>query len=230
MKRKIKEQANLIQLTFSALNKSGLVFASFLIGGLIFAGVSFWRTLQEDRPIPCSSNIVENVESPHPLGPLSARKTLAESSYDIYKDITYKDNRNNIILDMLFMKYAHDRGTFMKKGFYRSYREKVEALSSEEVTYLLGSDLREFKAKNKKAIKDGMKENERNQRMNSLRARGRSEAEIKRIMQIDPLETWKPITSLEEIKKDLELNEYDRDYLYLKKKDFYFKHGHNPGE
>lgn len=202
MKRKIKEQANLIQLTFSALNKSGLLFAFFLIGGLILAGVSFWLTLQENRPTTYS-NIVEDIEPPHPLGPLSARKTLAESSYDISRDITFKKNRYNIILDMLSRKYS---------------------VSCGKLDHFLQSDSQAFQIIKSVQINEAWKKNVAKRKVSALSIGGRSYAEIKQIENREPSESLKQATSLEGIRKDLELNEYEKDYKYLRKKDFCFEH------
>jgi hypothetical protein len=190
VKREIKEQANLIQLTFSALNKSGLVFACFLIGGLILAGVSFWRTLQENRPTTYS-NIVEDGEPPYPLGSLSARKTLAESSYDISRDITFKKNRYNIILDMLS----------------REYSVSPDLLQSDSQAFQIIKTVQINKAWERSVAK---------RKVSALRVGGRNDAEVNR-------ESLKPVASFEEIRKDLELNEYEEDYKYLRKKDSDFE-------
>lgn len=197
MKREIKEQANLIQLTFSALNKSGLVFASFLIGGLILAGVSFWQTLQENRPTTYS-NIVEDVEPPHPLGPLSTRKTLAESSYDLSRDIIFKKNKYNIILDMLAREYS---------------------VSPD----LLQSDSQAFQIIKTAQINEAWERSVAERKMSALHVGGRSNAELKRAVKRDPSESLMPDASFEEIRKDLELNKYKEDYKYLRKKDFKFE-------
>jgi hypothetical protein len=220
VKRKTKEKANLIQLTFSALNKSGLVFACFLLGGLIFAGVSFWRTLQEDRP-KSDSNIVEEVEPSLPLGHLSEQKTMTESSFDTYRNIAYKGTKNFFYFQLIFEKYAADFAITKMDGFQRDFGERLEAMSLRELEYVAGGNIEEFQRRKNEAIKEGMKQM---QKQNKLI--GKSASEIKKIkLRKDPLDFLETASSADELRKQLDLNEYQKDYNRIRKKDHYFEYG-----
>lgn len=232
MKRKTKERANLIQLTFSALNKTGLVFACFLFGGLVFAGVSFWRTIQEDKPESHNNvvdeshnNVVDDVESLLFLASLSEQKTMSESSYIIYRDITYKTAKDFFMFRMIFEKYASDYGIVQYEGFDRDFGEKLFALPLEGLDYVLKGDLQKIKMQKIMRRKEA-----RARRSQELQSKARNDSGIEKMREKDPSDFLATATSSDKIRKELELKEYQKDYNDLYKKDYYFRYGIGPPE